>query len=480
MIFIYNIYSKVKASKFLKSFSWLTLGEIGSRFFNIFTNIILARWLAPEKYGKYSLYITYIAIFAAIASLGLRQLIIREIARHPHDTKYYLGLSVTWRLVGFLLACLVFLLFVSIFDFNTDPILYFIILGMLFMESAWDMFQNVAYGLQRMQITALLNISTSASVLLIYILLPRSYITVNLVMVILLSSYFVRNVIYYGVLVKGKFLTGQYRFNILGEEGVSILRNSFPFYILVLLGIFTNQFPVIFLEYNTNLHEVAFFNTANKILLPMTMLLNSALAAFFPSQAILFQKDVSKFGFQTKRTLFILVMLGIFMSICVSLFRNEVVLLLYGKDYGPAANVLAYQCWYFVFFSIFCVNGSVLGAANKQKQLSILSILYAIISTPLLYFFSFKGAEGLAIGYLVASTINLFIIYPQIVKVSFGQLPLKFSLFLLGLLFVSIIISLLIPQTWHWIIRFFLLFCFVSLIYVNRIYILNVIRNDKY
>lgn len=465
------IKEKYNNSRFIRSFLSLAIGEIGARCFNIFTNIILARYLAPERYGLYSYLLTYIAIFEAVASLGLRQLLIREIARHPESTKLYLSVSGFWRVVGVVLSLIIFIIFQYIIGETTSGVLFILLFVAIISDSIWDMFQNVALGLQRLKITSIINVVSAGMILLIYIFLPREYINVENVLLILVLSYLLRDIVYYLCLNKNGFFTGSYDFNIKNPLYKTVLKDSFPFYVLVLFGLFTNQFPIVFLKMNSGETAVAFFNTANKILLPMTLLFNTALAAFFPNQAILFQKDKVAFGCQIKKAITLIILMGTIVCFCISLFRTELVSILYGEAYRTAGNVIAYQCWYFVLFAIFSINGSVLGAANQQKKLSYLSIIYAIVSTPILYLFSYKGAEGVAIGYIVASIINLFIIYPNIIKVSVGQVKTGYSLLLFAALFIFMLLSLFIPQSLSIYIRLGILGLIICSIYINKSHI---------
>lgn len=463
-----SIKEKYKQSKLVQNFSQLAIGEIGSRFFNIFTNIILARYLAPERYGEYSYLLTQIVIFGAIASLGLRQLLIREIARHPESTKLYLSISIFWRLIGIIFSLIIFITFQHIIGESTPTPLLILLFTAILSESIWDMLQNIAMGLQRLKITSIINIATAGSILIVYILTPPNYISVEYVLLILVVSYLLRDIIYYLLLKKNKFFTGTYNFHLKNPMYINILKDSFPFYILILFGLLTNQFPIIFLKMNSGEAAVAFFNTANKILLPMTLLFNTALAAFFPNQALLFQNDKIAFGKQTKKAITFIVYFGIGMCFCISLFRSEIIYILYGDLYKTAGDVISYQCWYFVLFAIFSINGSVLGAANQQKKLSYLSILYAIISTPILYIFSYYGAEGIAKGYIIASTLNMLIIFPNIIKISFKQITIKFSIRLFAFLLVILIVSTLIPQNIPLYIRICILILAVYIIYINK------------
>lgn len=452
---------KLEAHPFLRNFSLLTVGNFGSRFISMVTNIIVARFLAPERYGEYSLVLTYMSMFYFVASLGLNQLVTRSVARDKDNSDFYFRLSMLLRLLGFAVSILAFYGYALVTgkDFSTFIILS--ILGGVFLESIWEGQQNVAFGMQRMEWNTIVGIGSSFLILIVYLCLPRTWFSVESVLAIYLAVYLLKNVAYYCCLK---------RFNLLrlSDSGKKItypvcrdyLVESMPFYMMFLLGLFTGQFPILFLERNSSLEEVAFFNTANKLLLPITLFMSTAFSAFFPNQSILYANDKLAFSKQTKKVLVLVCGLGIYLALSITLFKSEIVRILYGEAYAATANVLAYQSWYVVMYGIFSLNANTLGAADAQRKLAICSIVYAIISTPILYFSSKFGADGLAIGFVVASVLNLTYIMPVLKNTVGGVLTWRFSVRLLLMLFFAVIISVLvfdvIPLLWRIVLFVFM------------------------
>ena len=213
------------------------------------------------------------------------------------------------------------------------------------------------------------------------------------------------------------------------------ITESFPFYILMLMGLFTSQFPVVFLENNAGLREVAYFNSANKLIMPMMILVNTIFNAYFPNQSQLYATDRNKFTSQTKLLLMLVALFVSISAFLVSMFRYEIVNILYGQQYLDAVDVMAYQSWYMALYALFCLNGNTLGAADSQKKLAVCSIAYAVVSTPILYFSSIYGAVGLSIGFIVTSFINLLYIFPIMMKTISNTLSYRYSLKVLGLIF---------------------------------------------
>ena len=127
------------------------------------------------------------------------------------------------------------------------------------------------------------------------------------------------------------------------------------------------------------------------------------------------------------------------------MFKSEVVLLLYGESYASTGEVLNLQCWYMVLFSVFGFIGNTLGAADKQKWIASLSIFYAFVNAPLLWYCSKFGATGLSYGYLIGSVLNMtyHIYYLQKampIKIPTQTFIIAFSIMICGF-FLSVSIS---------------------------------------
>lgn len=456
------------ANSFLKNFSYLIAGSVLGRALNMVTNIILARWLEPSGYGEYSLVLTYITLFSAISSLGMQFIINKYVARNQGDSKRYLLICFFWRTIGYVIAGLSLLLYNKVGNINLDVYILYCLLAGIFCDSLWGGLQSVAFGMQRMEwnsiIDVLISLITLISYLCIQYLCP-SFITVKIVIAIYIGLYLIKNVIYWGILNKTKIIQGCSNLKSIDKKSLlKIAKEGFPFYVLVLMGLFTNQFPILFLEQHSGLEQVAYFNTANKLLLPVTMLLSTALTALFPNQAQLFFKDRAEFWKKSKSLLIFLMLLGCTFAFCISIFRNEIVYLLYGDKYRNTGTVMAFQCWYIVMFAIFSLNGNILGAADRQKLLSYESIMYAIFTTPIIYIGSFYGADGLSSAYVIASLINIVYLYIILYRVSMGAIPIRELLISILMLLLFSISSFLIPVELSFIIKLFIVFILLSVV----------------
>ncbi len=60
---------------------------------------VLTRYLGPEDYGKFTLALMYMQLFAVLADLGLYMTVVREISKEPERTEELVGNALTLRLL---------------------------------------------------------------------------------------------------------------------------------------------------------------------------------------------------------------------------------------------------------------------------------------------------------------------------------------------------------------------------------------------
>jgi len=73
-------------------------GKAGVLVIGLASIAILTRYLGPEDYGRYTLALTYMQLFAVLADVGLFTIVVREISRDPERTERLVGNTLTLRL----------------------------------------------------------------------------------------------------------------------------------------------------------------------------------------------------------------------------------------------------------------------------------------------------------------------------------------------------------------------------------------------
>ena len=309
------------------------------------------------------------------------------------------------------------------------------------MLTLWDGIQNVAFGMQRMEYTGYINVGGTALLFLIYFILPNEWLSVFSVLAALVIVAVIKNICYYKQCVAEKLFTYSQNRKIAYSDIINLTKESFPFYLLAVLTLFSTQWPVIFLAEHSGTTEVAYYNTANKIIAPTSLMLSTLMSAFFPNLAKEYIADKKRFISKVNSMFKFLIVGGVFCAVSLALFRDELVLLFFGTEYQSTGNVLLSQCWYLVFHAIFALMGNVLAAARKEKLLATLAFLYALVNTTIFWNASYYGAQILSYGLIIGCIINLSYHYYLFYKNITGFISPLSMLIIIGMILSCIGVS---------------------------------------
>ena len=84
-------------SRLVKNAGILMGMELGGKLFGLAGSIMLARYLAPERFGLLSFAVSFVALFKVVSGFGMGSLIVRDLARNPKEMKRYLSHGLTLK-----------------------------------------------------------------------------------------------------------------------------------------------------------------------------------------------------------------------------------------------------------------------------------------------------------------------------------------------------------------------------------------------
>lgn len=439
MIAVFN--RILKENTFFKNFSVLTVTSVLTQFLGMVIGIKIARVLSPYNFGVYNLLQLHVTIFSVVGTLGISRIIIRDIARDKMNINGLLKNSFILRLAGTVFAVLIFGVYYYYFK-SYDVFLFGLVISAVTMTVAFDHFNSLAFGLEKMEFSGFVSLTSTVCWLIAIFLIPDKQL--NLTFVFLLFAIFniVKVVLFLFVIrTKTNYKARLSSMDTQTDSALSMGKESLPFYYLDLFSLLSMQIPILFLEYRSGTEQIGYFNIASKILLPISIIVNTALSAIFPIVARLYERDYDRFIDIFKTMCIAISLIGIAGAFGATLFRKEIVVLLYGEKYISSSLSLSYQCWYIAIFSVVCFFGTVLGAINRQKQLGYLSLVCTIIGVPLLWYGSQFGAQYLSAAFMVSTGINLilhfFVVHVYVKEKISPVFYIKISAFLVVAYFVS-------------------------------------------
>ena len=391
-----------KQSNFRKYFantSWI-LGERISRMgVSLFVGIYVARYLGPERFGLLSYASSFVGIFVALATLGLDEVVVRELVKTPEQRERILGTSFLLKLVGTLLmwaAILVAIPFTEN-DSQTNILIIIIAFGVLFqafnvidLSFQADVKSKYVVHAQFVQLI----ISSIVKIILVF----------NEAPLIWFASVFFLDAI---VLALGLVFTYLHNSNKIFswkwsyETSKNLLHDSWP---LIFAGIVVSVYMKIdqlMIKEMLGAKEVGLYAAAVKLSEAWYFIPMAIASSLYPAiiNARIFQKEVY---YQKIQNLFdLMVWIAVSIALPTTFLSTLIVEFLYGKEYLGSSSVLIIHIWTGVFVFLGVASSKYLLAENFIKKTFYRTFIGALLNIIMNYYLiRIIGIEGAAISTL--------------------------------------------------------------------------------
>jgi O-antigen/teichoic acid export membrane protein len=407
-------FKKIIENKVVQNFSFMTVGNMVSQVLSLITVLKITQYFAPDDFGLYTFITTQGLLLLNISDLGIQPIIVRSIARDPEKTNDLILNGLLLRVLTIIILTGLYILYNHLFGtLSIQEVLLVSICG--FVNAIWTVLEYAFLGNQKMFFASLIKIIYGILWFGFVFLLPEKSFTVyNLIFIFALLNIF--QGIGLGIYLKmKKMMRGRKSSFILSTK--QILRQSWPYFSVMLIMIPVQQFYNIYLELNSTVEEIGFFNLARRFLAPVQMVLNYAILAAFPSLSALWVTDQKKFYFLLTNGFQYFLIIGISLALIFNFFISDIVVLLFSKEYLPAVRVTQMQVWFTFLMAVNYTISTVLGAINKEKLMFNLAVVNGIISIPMMYYASQFGAYGLSIAYVLS-----FAIFEVILWITFRKI----------------------------------------------------------
>ena len=383
--------------KYFANTSWLMGERILRMGVSLFVGIYVARYLGPERYGLLSYANSFVGIFLALATLGLDEVVVRELLKTPEQREKILGTSFLLKLIGTLL------MWVAIFtavpftenDLQTNILIIIIAFGAVFQA-----FNVIDLNFQAKVKSKY--VVHSQFVQLIISSIVKIILVVNEAPLIWFASVYSLDVI---VLAMG--LVFAYLYN--GENIFSwkwsfetskyLLHDSWP---LIFAGVVVSVYMKIdqvMIKEMLGAKEVGLYAAAVKLSEAWYFFPMAIASSLFPAiiNAKVYQKEVY---YQRLQKLYdLMVWIAIAIALPISILSSWIVELLYGNEYLESSSVLNIHIWSGIFIFLGVASSKYLLAENYIKKAFYRTFVGALLNIIMNYYLiGIMGIKGAAIS----------------------------------------------------------------------------------
>jgi len=398
--------------KYFKNTSWLLVEKLLRIFVGLFVGVWIARYLGPENFGILSYSQSFVAIFSVIATLGLDNIVVRELLNDKKKINIILGTSFWLKLIGSFLT-LIFLYISLLFTNNDQQIKFFIfIIGASTLFQSFNVFDFYFQSQVLSKYVVYANIFSLIliSFLKIFFIIQGKELDV-FVYLILFESILLAMSLAFFFFKNTNFEIQMPKFN--KNIANLLIKNSWP---LIFTGIFVSiymKIDQVMIKEMLGSKEVGQYAAAVKISEAWYFIPGLLVSSLYPALINAKKIDKNLYHKRISSLYDIMVWISILIIIPLVLFSEVITNLFYGEAYGDASKVLVIHLWSGIFVFLGLANSRWLIIEGLQK-ISLYNTAIGAFINVLFNFFLIKelGIKGAAwstlISYFFASYFVLF------------------------------------------------------------------------
>lgn len=375
----------LKQKNIVSNVAWSLGGKIANMISALFIGILVARYLGPENYGIMNYVISYVSIFAIVATFGMSNIEIRELSRQEDKREIILGTCLVIRLCFSLIAYLVVVL--SLFIFPTDRFTTIMILtyGLILFTGISELPRNYFISvvenkyIVKSEIFRIV-IGAAIKIGLLFLKAPLEYFIIAQVFETLLvaSGY------YYSY----RTIVGSVRGWVFDRTIVPFfIKESFPLLLSGAAIIIYQRIDQVMIGNMLDKKEVGYFATAGKFV-DLILFLPSVLVQTVTPMLIR-EKESNCVCYEMKKRTFVSVItwISFIMALLVSIFAYWMIMYTYGEKYAMAIPVLQIMAFKAVGMALSATGGQIIIIENMQKWAFVRNILGCFLCVMLNYLF---------------------------------------------------------------------------------------------
>ena len=357
------------------------------------------------QFGLFNYAIAFVALFGAIASFGLKGIVVRDIVRDPNCTNVTLGTAFVLHLLGgFLAVCLVLGIITWLRPDDVLTKMMVAILGFSLIFKSSEVFKYLFESqVQSRYVVWVENIVlflvSGIKVAMIIYMAPL----IAFVWVMLLESILVA-VGLLGIYLKkgggiGKWL-------IQAQRAKSLLKDSWPLIFSGVVLMVQARIDQIMLGQMVGDTEVGYYSAALRIIEAVAFIPVILKSSLFPS--IIKARTISKDLYKSRLLDFYRLnfITAIILGIPIFIFSEQIITVLFGNAYQPAGVLLALMTARLFFAHMGVARGVYLLLENMLRY-SLITMVIGTITNIILNYFLIK--EYASVGAVIATIASFFV-----------------------------------------------------------------------
>lgn len=397
-----KITDKPGLNKILQNTGWLFADKVLRMVLALVVTIWLARYLGPEQFGVLNFATAFVSLFAAIATVGLNSVIVRDLVKFPQETSSILGTSVLLQILGGGIAFSAIVLVIQFLrpeDTLVRATVIIIGLSMMFKFA-----ETIRYWYES-QVQSKFVVWAESTVLIMFAAIKILLIFQHAPLIYFAWAIFAESVvltisliILYSIQSK---MRQKWQAHI--SRAKTLLRESWPLILSGLTVMIYMRIDQVMLGQMLNNEAVGIYSAAVRISEVWYFIPVALVASVYP--AIISSKEKSELLYKKRvqKLYDLMVYVSIFVALIVTFSADWIVTFLFGEVYRQAGFVLAVHVWIGMFVSLGVASSKWFLIENLSKLIFYRTLYGALLNVLLnLLLIPTFGINGCLVATLVS------------------------------------------------------------------------------
>lgn len=394
--------------KYFKNTSWIFFEKILRMLVGLFVVIWVTRYLGPERFGLFSYAQSFVGLFAAIATLGLDGIVVREIVKDEGKATELIGTAFYLKLMGAVVTLLVLVIATQFTSNNRyTNLLVFIIASATIFQSfnVVDMYFQSKVLSKYVVFSNIISLFISSIVKITLILINAPLVA--FAWAILFDSIVLAMGFIYFFLKYSTCEIKKIKFN--KTIAISLLKDSWPLILSgVVISIYMKIDQVMIQEMLGN-EAVGQYAAATRLSEIWYFIPTVVASSLFPAIVNAKRQSEELYYDRLQKLFDLVVWIAITIALPITFLSDMIVNMLYGEQYNQAASVLTIHIWASIFVFLGVVSGNWFINENLQL-LAFWRAFYGMITNIFLNLLLIKkyGIQGVAVATLISQIIAAY------------------------------------------------------------------------
>ncbi len=371
------------------------------------------RYLGVSDFGIMNFAISFTTIMSIFTDLGISTYVTRDLSRSPELSQKYIGNAIPLKIFLSTLTFIVTLaiLFIMDYDILTKEVVLVFALQTIFLNMGW-LFNGVFQAFGKMKYQAIGIIINSSLILLGSILL--TYFNLGLMAVAL--TYMAGSLItliYLYINLRDKITIPKFQINF--NFWKKSVKEAVPFGITSIFTTIYYMIDTVMISFIVGSFAVGIYSSAYKIITVFTTIYMVYNYVVFPLMSKFYKdsEDLLKISYEKSVKYLVLIMLPF--AIGITIYSQDIIVLICGKNYILAESVLKILIWNVLFVMVNGASTNLLNSSGNELAVTKINglacLINVILNIFLIYYLSYIGASiATVITGIVVFTLMMYII----------------------------------------------------------------------